>query len=461
MLTSEKLHVVPLFSYLTDDLLQWIIEHSQKMHLEAGAALFEEGQQAAHFFVLLDGGLQVTKKVADRHVVLATHQPGAFTGEVPLLTGTAYIASVHATKASTLLSMTADTFFDMLTICPSIMRGLFAAMASRIQTTETLVQQSEKLSGLGKMAAGLAHELNNPAAASHRAASQLQEAVAQLQQSTYNLAQQVNAQQWAQMVEVADTIINQPAAPLSSLERSDLEDELVTWLEAHEIADGWDLAATFAAAGFTVPRLHQLLDEAGEVKPAPVLTWLGAALSLSTLLQTIEEGTGRISELVRAVKEYSYMDRAQVQMIDIHDGIESTLTMLNHRLKGNIDIIREYDRSVPRISAYGSELNQVWTNLIDNAIDAMQGQGTLRIRTWEECDFVCVEIADTGPGIPPAIQTRIFDPFFTTKEVGKGTGLGLDTVYRIVVTNHHGTINVTSAPGNTRFRVCLPEKDEA
>jgi signal transduction histidine kinase len=455
MLVGEALRMVPLFAHLPDDLMQWVIDHSSEVHLEDGECLFEEGKPARYFFVLLEGGLLVTKRIGNRDVVLTMHEPGAFTGEIPLLAGSDYVASGCAVGASRLMRMEADEFYQMLGICTVIGRGIFAAMANRIQTTEALVQQSEKLSGLGKMAAGLAHELNNPVAASQRAVEQLQEKMQQLHASSQQLAQCITAEQWEQLARLAS---GRSTAQLNALERSEREDELLSWLDERAIAESWELAPVFVEAGLTVVELDTLTEAIGDVNLERALTWLEASLSVNDLLATVEQGTTRISGLVKAIKEYSYMDRAQLQEVDIHAGIESTLIILKHKLKGGVEVIREYDPHVPHISAYASELNQVWTNILDNAIDAMQGKGTIHIRTMQKGTFVCVEIADNGPGIPPEIQSRIFEPFFTTKDVGKGTGLGLDTAYRIVVVDHNGTITASSVPGETTFRICLPEK---
>jgi signal transduction histidine kinase len=229
-------------------------------------------------------------------------------------------------------------------------------------------------------------------------------------------------------------------------------------LDERAIAESWELAPVFVEAGLTIAEMNMLTETIEDADLERAMVWLEASLSVNDLLATVEQGTTRISGLVKAIKEYSYMDRAQLQEIDIHAGIESTLIILKHKLRGGIEVIREYDSHVPRISAYASELNQVWTNILDNAIDAMQGKGTIHIRTMQKGTFVCVEIVDNGPGIPPEVQSRIFEPFFTTKDVGKGTGLGLDTAYRIVVVDHNGTITASSVPGETTFRICLPEK---
>ncbi len=308
------------------------------------------------------------------------------------------------------------------------------------------------------MAAGLAHELNNPAAAGRRAAAHLRETLQVSQSSALKLTHSLTSAQLEWLAEVERTAREQAArsAPLDAMTQSDREETLTTWLDEHEVADGWKLAATLVRAGLDTKHLDAIAEHIAADGIGTVLTWLEATLATVGLLNEVEQSTGRISELVTAIKEYTYMDQAPQQEVDVHAGLESTLTILGYKLKSGISVLRDYDRSLPRICAYGSELNQVWTNLIDNAIDAMGGQGQVSIRTSREGAYARVEIADTGPGIPPEIRSRIFEPFFTTKGVGEGSGLGLDIAYRIVVGRHHGEISVSSTPGDTRFQVRLP-----
>ena len=456
MIQLDELRHVPLFTQLQDEQLQWIAEHSSEMILKNGDVLFTEGDPGVHFYVLLSGLLQITRNIGGRETVIATHHAGIFTGEVPLLTETPFVASGRSIADSRLLAMDIPQFHAMLARCPSLIKTVLAAFSNRVQSMDSVIQQNDKLAGLGKLSAGLAHELNNPAAASRRSAQQLRKTVQTLQSSSLVLNQQLTPAQMEQLALLHDIVSKRQLVELDALEQSEREDELGVWLDDHGIADSWDLASTFVRVGLDVQQLDDFATRIEPASPADALAWLEATLTTTELLDEIEHSTVRISELIQAMKEYAYMDQAKQQEVDIHEGIDNTLKIMQHKLKHDIVVTREYDRSLPRVMVYGSELNQVWTNLIDNAVDAMEGHGQIKIRTWREGDFIQVEISDNGAGIPPEVQSHIFEPFFTTKGVGKGTGLGLDIAHRIVVDDHHGDITVTSKPGDTRFQVCLP-----
>jgi len=339
----------------------------------------------------------------------------------------------------------------------------FVDISERLNIEEEM-RQTEKMVALGQMSAGLAHELNNPAAAVGRAASQLSDALDLLQTSTITLARsQCGNDLWDVLTSRAREFRERDSeAPgLSALEASDREEELIEWLEDHGISDGWSMAATFVSAGLRDEDLDALAEGIPDSLVSVSLTWLCRVISAHDLANIVRSGTKSISDLVGVVKSYSYMDQATLQFVDIHTGIEDTLTLLNHKLKAGIEVKRDYDHDLPEIQVRGSELNQVWTNLIDNAIAAMDGEGVIEIRTFREGEYLIVEIQDNGPGVPKDIKTKIFDPFFTTKEVGKGTGLGLDVVRRIIRNRSGGDIDLRSKPGETVFRVCLPIKGQS
>lgn len=446
-----------LFPKLSDEALQQLQQQGTEIQLDAGDVLFSEGDADDNFLVVLEGEIKIAKQVGGETRLLTIHRRGEFIGELSMLTGSGLNASAYAIAPSRVLRIESDTFKQIVTECSPLADILFSAMAERTKDVEGQLRQQEKLAALGKLSAGLAHELKNPAAAGGRAATSLRDRFRELQ----SLALQLNSLSKTQLNFLADvhrqaSLHSTTSSPLDPLAQSDREDEVTDWLEAHDVTDGWKLAPTLVTAGLDTEKLDNLADNIAADSLDVVLTWLEATLASSCLLNEIEQSTARISELVGAVKAYSYMEQAPLQEVDVHEGIEKTLLILGHKLKKGVVVTREYDRTLPRIWANGSELIQVWTNLIDNAIDAMEGKGQIWIRTSRDNNCVLVEIADNGPGIPPAIGCRIFEPFFTTKGVGKGSGLGLDIAYRIVVKRHKGEINFDSKPGDTRFQVHLP-----
>ncbi len=452
-----------LFPRLPDDALDLLRPCGTELELQAGDALFEEGDTDYHFWVVLDGQVRVTKHVGDDERLLVVHGPGEFTGEISMLTGTPAIATGRAMGDVRVLRLEAATFRQIVTEETPLARTILSAMAARAQDVDAQLRQQEKLAALGKMSAGLAHELNNPAAAARRAAAELRTTLPKLQAHALAHDERFTSQQREQLADLYKTVAGRTAheaVPLDPLAQSDREDDLATWLEDQGVEDGWEHAPTLVAAGLDRGSLEALGEQFDGTTLVDAVEWLQTTLSLGSLAQDVERSTERIGELVGAMKAYSYMDRAAQQEIDIHKGIDDTLTILHHKLKQGISVTRDYDRSLPNICAYGSELNQVWTNLLDNAIDAMDGKGNISIRTARDGDDALIEIGDDGPGIPLAIQERIWEPFFTTKAVGEGTGLGLDIALRIICHHHKGDIKVRSQPGDTRFTVRLPLEQE-
>jgi signal transduction histidine kinase len=450
-----------MFPTLTDEEIACLTERGKRERFAPGDAVFIEGEPARNLFVVLEGAIRITKRVGGGDVVITVHHPREFTGELSLLTqGAMNIASGHAVTETEVLRVESAALREVLIGCPTLADRFISAMSRRVADAEVMMQQREKLASLGTMAAGLAHELNNPAAAARSAAAQLRKDLNQLQTLAVRLHRhrltdaQVDALAALREQAAAHCAVSAALDPLAA---SDREEALTVWLESRKVPEANRLAGTFVPAGLSAERLDALAGQfPGEVLP-DVLAWLAASFNAAALVDETEQSTARISELVKAIKQYAFMDQAPLQEIDLHAGLENTLLILHHKLKHGMTVTREYDRALPRISAYGSELNQVWTNLIDNAIDATGGHGRLTIRTARDGDCVLVEIIDDGPaGVPEAVQARMFEPFFTTKGVGKGTGLGLSIAYKIVVKRHHGDIRVVSRPGETRFQVRLP-----
>jgi signal transduction histidine kinase len=386
---------------------------------------------------------------------------GDVTGRLPYSRMTTYMGTGRAVAPTRVAKFPRTLFPEMLQRMPVLAERLVGMMTDRVRETTRMEQQREKLASLGKLSAGLAHELNNPAAAAKRAAGALRETREALRCAYLRLDKRELTPAQRETIAEFERQVNERAVAIApdsidALERSDREDSLSSWLSNHGVPDSWKITGTLVEAGIATEDLEKVVAEIGVDALGDTVNRIALAIAASRLVAEIEHSTTRISELVRAIKEYSYMDQAPEQEIDIHDGIESTLTILSHKLKKNgIKVAREYDRSLPRICAFASELNQVWTNLIDNAADAMNAGGELRIHSAREPSNALLEIADTGTGIAPEIQPHIFDPFFTTKGVGEGSGLGLETVRRIV-RKHRGDIRLESKPGRTVFQVRLP-----
>jgi signal transduction histidine kinase len=459
--TLQQVRATPLFATLKDDQLV-CIEPGEIIDVPAGTVLISEGERSPYFFVVLEGELRITRNYDRQSVLMGVLKPGHYSGEITLLLDIPWVGSARVGKPTKLFRLSEDNFWLMLSTCPSIARQIFQSAANKMRNLEGYSQQREKLASLGTLAAGLAHELNNPASAARRAAAHLRETSDHAQTLLCQLSGILKHEQWKELAlasqDAAERLARAPA--IDHIERSDRADKIATWLQDRKVATAWDLAPTFVSSDVDIPWLEELVGKLPKESHPEALAWLESRLNLKLLLSQIEQSTGRVAELVKAMKSYSYMGQSPMQEVDIHEGIESTLTMLGHKLK-NVTLNRAFDRCIPRIMAYGSELNQVWTNLIDNAIDAVKGTGKICVGTCQEDNQLVVEIVDNGPGIPAEVQSHMFEPFYTTKPVGSGTGLGLIISNRIVADRHGGEIEFESKPGETRFKVRLPIQPKA
>ena len=451
-----ELRAVQALKGLEDEAFVWLAQHGEELALPANEIYAREGEPADCLIILLKGELVARADEADGQSYVIAQ--GDISGKLPFSRMTHYGSTVRAVASTRLFRLNVSHYTEMMQRFPALVQRLVETLSDRVREVTRVDERHDKLMALGKLSAGLAHELNNPAAAARRAAQHLGESLQTLNTLCLTLSgQTLTAEQISFLTQFQqDAAARLTAAPsLDPLAESEREDELNNWLDEHQVADGWKLAPTFVRAGLQQENLETLAECLKGATLNDALHWLEAAWTSRELAREIEQSTARISDLVRAIKDYSYMDRAALQEVDVHEGLENTLVILSHKLKRGVTVIREYAADLPRITAYGGALNQIWTNLIANAIDAMNGQGKLWIRTARQGDHILVEVADDGPGIPPDIQGRIFEPFFTTKPQGEGTGLGLDTAYRIV-RKHRGEIRVTSEPGNTCFQVRLP-----
>jgi signal transduction histidine kinase len=460
MVDKSELLRVPVFNDLPDDQLDWFISQSQEMNLKAGDVYSRQGDPADAMFVILGGHLQGRGELGGETFVFDL-EPGDVTGLLPFSRMKQFTVSGRAVTDSRALRFPASLFPELVQKMPVLTQRLVGLMSDRIRETTRLEQQRDRLASLGKLSAGLAHELNNPASAAKRAASQLRHILKKIRDASLELGKRdLTPAQKAEIEKLEASFTQTDVVPPDALTINDLEDQIDSLLRSHGQNDLWLLAAGLARRNIKPEVVESLFATLEAETARAALVRIAASVEVASLLHEIESSTSRISDLVGAIKEYTYMDQSPVQNVDVVKSLETTLTILNHKLKKGVEVQRDYQRVPLLVNSFGSELNQVWTNIIDNAIDAMHGKGELRVRTYRDDGCVVVEIGDNGPGIPEEVQPHIFEPFFTTKGVGEGTGLGLDTVQRIVK-KHRGNIQVTSNPGNTRFQVWLPLSETA
>jgi signal transduction histidine kinase len=466
-LSEDELRSLFLFEKLDDVQLAWLAAHGRVVEYPAGATIHAEGGPASCFLVLLDGMLTLSRRVQGGELELRRCDwRGAYTGafnfflpkqDIPEV----YPATARAVRDCRLLEFPAAELGRAFNEWYPMAAHLLAGFSTQAMESRDTFERHERLVALGSVTAGLTHELNNPVSSVVRASARLREMLAEMREKLGLLIQsQLPGETLEAVADLAARALasSREATPLSPLEASDREDEVAEWLSDHGIEAAWEIAPTLVGAGLGVDWLEELLA----VTPPPHLeyglSYPVRAVESDNLLDEISDGVERIAGLLKSARQYSQMDRAPLQTFDVHEGLDATLTMLRYKMGDDIKVVREFDRGLPRIVAYPGELNQVWTNLIDNAIDAMDGSGTLTVRTRRDGDRLAVEIGDTGPGVAPEIRSRVFEPFFTTKDIGKGTGLGLDIAWRIVVGRHGGEMSLESAPGDTRFIVTLPPR---
>jgi signal transduction histidine kinase len=467
-LTPEQLRTLFLFERLEPAQLEWLSSKGVVEEFAAGSAVYTEGEPATCFFVLLSGTISMSRRIhGDDVEVTRTGERGVYSGSMQAYLGErvpqVYANSVRAVSDVEMFTLPAEDFATLMRewfpMAMHLLEGLFFGM----RNSQTIIGERQRLVALGALSAGLTHELNNPAAAAVRATATLRERVTGMRSKLAMIADgRLDGARLKALVGLQEDAVKRAAsAPkLTPLQTSDAEDAVADWLDDHDIV-GTDTAATLVAGGVDVEWLDQIAGAVGPDNLEPAVRWLTYTVDTELLMSEIEDAVTRISGLVAAAKQYSQLDRAPHQTVDVHELLDATLIMLNGKIPKGIRVEKEYDRTIAKVPAYAAELNQVWTNVIDNAVAAMGESGTLTIRTGlADPEHLFVEVADTGTGIPDEIRPRIFEPFFTTKPVGEGTGLGLDISYRIVVEKHRGDIRVQSRPGDTRFRVLLPLREE-
>jgi len=456
--STAELHDLLLFGGLPDDQLAWIAAHSDRVDVPKGQRLISRGDPADHMFVVVDGIIQRFEEIGGQWLIVATTRRGEVTGMLPFSRMTHYPGHMIAAEPTRILRLDRRHFVEMLAVSTALGQRLVAQMSDRVRGDVRLEQQREKMLALGRLSAGLAHELNNPAAAAGRVAEALSAELDALDSVVASLVRhQPDATTMQRIGELARRAREQEPLTLPAMDRSEREEELSDWLENRAVPQAWDIAGVFVDAGLTVADLDHFAASVSEDVVADAIAWVGCGLSARRMATQITSATTRIAQLIASVKTYSHMDRsAEHKPTDVREGLDHTLVMLGHRLgAGGVTLTRDYPEGLPSIPAHAGELNQVWTTLIDNALDALGHGGQLRVDVRVDGPWVAVDVIDNGPGIPEGIRHRVFEPFFTTKDVGEGTGLSLDIAQRIVTT-HQGQIEVQSRPGRTVFRVRLP-----
>ena len=471
MASYDFLRKIPLFSALPDEDLASLCQIVRELQLPAGEVLFEEGSIGDMAYIIESGEVEIIKVSQKREILLATRGPGEVFGEIALVFDSPRTATVRARTDTSMIGIGREDLRNLLQISPSAAASMFDIILSRWQNTQNLLRQSEKMAQLGTFTAGIAHELNNPAAAVQRSTEHLNTVLFDSAQTFMRLVRQgLSMEQQTTLEQFIRRAQEQARAMpvLDPLARSDREAELEEWLEDRGIEAAWDCASTLVNLEFTDEELNQLAAVYDQRQLPVIISWLNNNYTIFNLLAELQQGAQRISAIVKALKSYTYLDQADIVRYNVHEGLENTLLILRHKLKADIKVKREYAPDLPQIDAHGSELNQVWTNILDNASDALHHGpdgaappgAMVTLRTRQEGKWIIVTIEDNGLGIPADVLPRIFDAFYTTKPVGQGTGLGLDISYNIVVRKHQGDIRVKSEPGKTQFEVWLPTELE-
>ena len=445
-------------SALSSRQLEWMIQNGRQFEVETGTEIITENVNQDGLYIILTGAFEIIRQAGETELVIDLQKSGQILGEMSLIANLPPTATVRAACPSRVFMIGRETLNSLLLEQPSVGIDLMRTAMKRLRRTETMLYQNEKLASLGNLAAGLAHELNNPAAAARRSSGQLRQAIDAWMDARIELDALLIKpdQKQTLLARLRSDVTDRKSfhQSLDPLALSDLEQEMEDWLQSMEVIDTWEIAPALIDFGWTPENLEAWCEQFPHSHVPAILRWLIAGYLVFTLMSEIDQSVERISGIVTAVKSYTYLDQAPKKSVNIHEGLESTLIILKHKTK-NITIQRKFDLGLPHLLAYAGELNQVWTNLIDNAIDAMQGSGTLRLITYQQADQLVVEIGDNGPGIPDGAIVNLFEPFYTTKGPGKGTGLGLYVSYSIIK-KHGGKITVDSRPGDTRFIVTIP-----